>query len=170
VGSESDRRVQIQNFGTTAERGSRSYALCSRNTWLAVFSADRRVVHVVKIHQLKSMFPCPEKGIICSQVLPLFKQGTQQQRDCPKFSRRRIYTLQGGTNSRVITQQGVDVINVSYACIKYKETFTKSAACGRISSRRVHKKTPAIFTKVASRPGYSLSAEPCSPTYQYYIP
>jgi hypothetical protein len=32
VGSESDCRLQIKNFGTTAERGSCSYALCSRDT------------------------------------------------------------------------------------------------------------------------------------------
>jgi hypothetical protein len=74
VGSESDRRVQIQNLGTTAESGSRSYDLCNRNTWLAVFSADRPVVHVLKIHQLKSISGRPKKEIIIySQVQWLFK-------------------------------------------------------------------------------------------------
>jgi hypothetical protein len=48
VGSESDRRVQIPISGTTAENRARSYALCSRDNWLAFFSANRRVLHAAK--------------------------------------------------------------------------------------------------------------------------
>jgi hypothetical protein len=76
VGSESDRRVQIQNFGTTAESDSRNYALCSRNTWLAVFSADRRDVHVEEGGAI------PLVGLFCSKLANVLLRNWFAQTTC----------------------------------------------------------------------------------------
>jgi hypothetical protein len=53
VGSESDRHIQIQNSGSTADNGSCSYALCSRISWLPIFKERRIVVSTHKISQAK---------------------------------------------------------------------------------------------------------------------
>jgi hypothetical protein len=68
VGSESDRRVQIANSGTTAKNGARSYALGSR-VLSSQTSARIDVLYTYsKLQQSESRFARPEKNhIIYSQ-------------------------------------------------------------------------------------------------------
>jgi hypothetical protein len=101
VGSESDRRVQIQNSGTTAESGSRSYALYSARIDVLYTYSNRLTSRKARPHVLK-------------KTLATLKYNSYSDMECrnkktAKFGRRRIDIMQGGTNSRATAQQGVCV-------------------------------------------------------------